>query len=332
MPTAAEPGPDEGEFGWIERLLRPLTRGAPGALDLLDDAALLRPQPGQDLVLTKDSLVAGVHFLPDDPLDGVARKLLAVNLSDLAAKAAEPIGYLLSVAWPIGTSWSSKALFASGLAQAGRDWNLDLLGGDTVATPGPLTLSATLLGQVPSGQMVLRSGARPGDVLLVSGCIGDGWLGLQAARGELADPDASLSERYRRPTPRLALREALRGHASAAADVSDGLLADAGRLAIASHCAVHVELDRVAASQAGAGWLATQPDPLAARLALATGGDDYEIVCAARPEAAKDLVAAAAQAGLTMTIIGWFGPGSGVSASLDGAPLVLDRLGWAHHP
>ncbi|NBU29385.1 MAG: hypothetical protein EBS42_14590 [Caulobacteraceae bacterium] len=122
------------------------------------------------------------------------------------------------------------------------------------------------------------------------------------------------------------------GHASAAADVSDGLLADAGRLAIASHCAVHVELDRVAASQAGAGWLATQPDPLAARLALATGGDDYEIVCAARPEAAKDLVAAAAQAGLTMTIIGWFGPGSGVSASLDGAPLVLDRLGWAHHP
>jgi thiamine-monophosphate kinase len=334
MPIAAEEPGNEGgaggEFDWIEQLLRPLTRGAPGALGLLDDAAFLRPAAGQDLVLTKDAMVAGVHFLPGDPLDGVARKLLAVNLSDLAAKGASPVGYLLSTAWPRSATWSDKQLFARGLAQAGQDWNLDLLGGDTVSTPGPLTLTATLLGIVPTGRMVLRSGARPRDLLLVSGAIGDGWLGLKAARGEIADPDGSLSLRYRRPAPRLALGPVLRAFAGAAADVSDGLLADAGRLAIASGCAVEVDLDLVPLSAGGGRWLLEQPGADLGRLALATGGDDYEVVCAVRPDQVLAIQDEARAAGLALTVIGRFAQGTGVTALASGRPMPLDRLGWDH--
>jgi thiamine-monophosphate kinase len=322
-------GPDqdgEGEFGWIERLLRPLTLGAPGALDLLDDAAVLRPREGHDLVVTKDAMVAGVHFLPDDPLDTVARKLLAVNLSDLAAKGTEPVGYFLSVAWPKDTLWSAKVLFAEGLATAGQDWRLPLLGGDTVSTPGPLTVTATLMGEVPAGGMILRRTAQPGDLLMVSGPIGDGWLGLRAARGDLPDPTGALAARYRTPTPRLDLIPTLRQFARATADVSDGLLADAGRIAIASGLAVEVALDQMPVSADGAAWLADQFDEASARLALATGGDDYQIVCAVDPAELPALHAA--EAGLT--VIGRFRLGSGVSATFGDRPVPLGALGWSH--
>lgn len=325
MPAGPDPQ-GEGEFDWIERLLRPLTLGAPGALDLLDDAAVIRPREGHDLVVTKDAMVAGVHFLPDDPLGAVARKLLAVNLSDLAAKGAEPIGYFLSVAWPKDTPWPAKVLFSEGLAQAGRDWRLPLLGGDTVSTPGPLTLTATLMGEVPAGGMILRRTARPGDLLMVSGPIGDGWLGLQAARGLIADPDGALSARYRTPTPRLDLIGTLRQFARASADVSDGLLADAGRIAIASGLAVDVALDQMPLSAEAAAWLSEQPDEVAARLSLATGGDDYQIVCAVDP--AERPALQAAEAGLTL--IGRFRSGQGVSAGHHGARVDLTRLGWVH--
>lgn len=325
MPAGPDPQ-GEGEFDWIERLLRPLTLGAPGALDLLDDAAVIRPREGHDLVVTKDAMVAGVHFLPDDPLGAVARKLLAVNLSDLAAKGAEPIGYFLSVAWPKDTPWPAKVLFSEGLAQAGRDWRLPLLGGDTVSTPGPLTLTATLMGEVPAGGMILRRTARPGDLLMVSGPIGDGWLGLQAARGLIADPDGALSARYRTPTPRLDLIGTLRQFARASADVSDGLLADAGRIAIASGLAVDVALDQMPLSAEAAAWLSEQPDEVAARLSLATGGDDYQIVCAVDP--AERPALQAAEAGLTT--VGRFRSGQGVSAGHHGARVDLTRLGWVH--
>lgn len=325
MPAWPDPQ-GEGEFDWIERLLRPLTLGAPGALDLLDDAAVIRPREGHDLVVTKDAMVAGVHFLPDDPLDTVARKLLAVNLSDLAAKGAEPIGYFLSVAWPKDTPWPAKVLFTEGLARAGRDWRLPLLGGDTVSTPGPLTLTATLMGEVPAGGMILRRTARPGDLLMVSGPIGDGWLGLQAARGLTPDPDGALAARYRTPTPRLDLIGTLRQFARASADVSDGLLADAGRIAIASGLAVDVALDRMPLSAEAAAWLAEQPDDVAARLSLATGGDDYQIVCAVDP--AERPALQAAEAGLTT--VGRFRSGQGVTAGHNGARVDLARLGWVH--
>ncbi|WGM38915.1 thiamine-phosphate kinase [Caulobacter sp. NIBR1757] len=325
MPSAPDPD-GQGEFDWIERLLRPLTLGAPGALDLLDDAAVIRPREGHDLVVTKDAMVAGVHFLPDDPLDTVARKLLAVNLSDLAAKGAEPIGYVLSVAWPKDTPWSAKVLFTEGLAQAGRDWRLPLLGGDTVSTPGPLTVTATLMGEVPTGGIVLRRTARPGDLLMVSGPIGDGWLGLQAARGMIADPDGVLAARYRTPMPRLDLIGTLRQFARASADVSDGLLADAGRIAIASGLGVEVALDQMPLSPEAAAWLALQADEVTARLALATGGDDYQIVCSVDP--AERPALHAAEAGLVT--VGRFKLGQGVGATFNGHPVEPQRLGWTH--
>ncbi len=316
MASPAMPG---GEFDWIARLLRPLTRGAPEALDLLDDAAVLPSRPGFDLVVTKDALVAGVHFLPDDPLDLVARKLLRVNLSDLAAKGAEPYGYFLTTAWPTGTTWADRELFVGGLAGDGETYGLTLLGGDTVSTPGPLTLTATLLGWVPQGQAVLRKGARPGDLLAVSGAIGDGWLGLKAARGEIADD--GLADRYRLPRPRTDLIERLRESARAAADVSDGLLADAGHIAAASGCAVEIDLARLPVSTGGARWLERQADAVQALTALATGGDDYEIVCAFAPDRPVPD---------DFTVIGGFSAGQGVTATFRGAPVSIDRLGWTH--
>lgn len=323
MPAGSDPE-GEGEFGWIERLLRPLTLGAPGALDLLDDAAVIRPREGHDLVVTKDAMVAGVHFLNDDPLDTVARKLLAVNLSDLAAKGAEPVGYFLSVAWPMDTVWADKVLFAEGLRLAGQTWRLPLLGGDTVSTLGPLTLTATLMGEVPAGGMILRRTAQSGDLLVVSGPIGDGWLGLKAAQGQLDAP--RMAAHYRTPEPRLDLIGTLRQFARASADVSDGLLADAGRIAIASRLAVEVALDQMPVSDEAAAWLAQQPDEVAARLALAAGGDDYQIVCAVDPAELPALHAA--EAGLV--VVGRFRLGEGVSAMFEAKPLSVPTLGWTH--
>jgi len=310
------------EFETIAKLLRPLTRGAPEALELLDDAAVLKGRPGFDLVITKDAIVEGVHFLPDDPLDLVARKLLRVNLSDLAAKAAEPFGYFLAVSWPEG---ADRELFARGLAEDGDAFGLSLLGGDTTSTPGPLTASVTMLGWVPEGGMVKRSGARPGDLLVVSDAIGDGFLGLKAARGEINDD--WLAQRYRLPQPRLEMRLALRTYAKAAADVSDGLLADAGHIAEASGCAVRIELEKTPLSEPGRRWLAAQPDTEAALLALASGGDDYEIVCAVAPE---DLDQFREAAGLPVTVVGAFGEGQGIAVTHNGAAVTPGHLGWRH--
>ena len=308
-----------GEFDWIARLLRPLTRGAPEALDLLDDAAVIPSRPGFDLVVTKDALVAGVHFLPDDPLDLVARKLLRVNLSDLAAKGAEPYGYFLTTAWPTGTTWADRETFVRGLEGDGETFGLTLLGGDTVSTPGPLTLTATMLGWVPQGGAILRRGARPGDLLAVSGVIGDGWLGLKAARGELDSP--ALADRYRLPRPRTDLIDVIRRQARAAADVSDGLLADAGHIATASGCAAHVDLHRLPVSREAADWLAGQADVVTALIDLATGGDDYEIVCALSPDRPTPD---------GFTVIGVFADGEGVRARFKGADVPVDGLGWTH--
>ncbi len=305
------------EFETIARLLRPLAADAPEALGLMDDAAVLPSRPGFDLVVTKDAMVAGVHFLPDDPPDLVARKLLRVNLSDLAAKGAQPYGYFLATAWPPGFGWADRERFAAGLAEDQARYGLTLMGGDTVSTPGPLTLSATLLGWVPAGKAVLRSGARPGDRLLVSGTIGDGWLGLKAARGELADP--WLAGRYRTPEPRLELAEALRANASAAADVSDGLIADAGHIAEASRAGLSIDLERVPLSDPARAWLADRPDRLEALVQLATGGDDYEIVCTAPPGH-----------GLPLAEIGEVTATPDVVVRLDGRPVAIGRPGWRH--
>lgn len=319
--------PTVDEFDFIARLMKPLARGAPEALGLLDDAAAIPARPGFDLIVTADMIVEGVHFLPSDPLDLVARKLLRVNLSDLAAKAAEPYGWFLSVGWPARCGWAEREAFAHGLSQDQDAFGLTLLGGDTTSTPGPLTASATLMGWVPSGQARLRGTARAGDVVLVSGVIGDGWLGLRAARGEITAPGAL--QRYRLPEPRLGLRDALEA-AHACADVSDGLLADAGRIAIASGLGVEIELERTPLSMDGLAHVEGAPDRLGALIALAAGGDDYELVCAAAPERAEHLIAQAARAGVRMTAVGRMVEGQGVRALYQGREAQAPRLGYRH--
>jgi thiamine-monophosphate kinase len=316
--SASEP-PDE--FAQIARLFRPLTGGAPEAFDLLDDAAAIPSRPGFDLVVTKDAVVEGVHAPVGERPDLIARKLLRANLSDLAAKAAEPYAAFLAVAWPKGMGLDGREAFAAGLAQDASAFGVVLLGGDTVSTPGPLTASLTLLGWVPAGTMVRRAGARPGDLILVSGTIGDGALGLAAMRGEIEDPDGFLAERYRLPQPRLELREALRAHASAACDVSDGLVADAGHLASASRTALRLDLDRMPLSDAARRWLAVQPDRAQALLALAVGGDDYEIVCTAPSSSAP---------ALGLTTIGEVTEGEGVTVFCDDVRLDAGAGGWRH--
>ncbi|RRN63420.1 thiamine-phosphate kinase [Caulobacter sp. 602-1] len=327
-PAAAEAPPTE--FDHIARLLRPLTRGDPAALDLLDDAAVLPSRPGYDLVITKDAMVAGVHFLADEALDVVARKLLRTNLSDLAAKAAEPYGYFLAVGWPSGSDVISRETFARGLAEDGALFDISLLGGDTVTTSGPLVVSATLLGWVPEGGAILRRGAKPGDRLMVSGTIGDGWLGLLAQWGEVIDADGAMLRRYRQPEPRVTLREAMRVHAKAAADVSDGLLADSAHIAKASGCRVRVDLERLPLSPGGQAWLDQQPEQVEGRISLASGGDDYEIVCAVDPSEAWNFRVAAAAAGVKVSEIGEFVEGEGVSAYYKGRDVTPSRLGWLH--
>lgn len=317
--SGADEVPDE--FGQIARLYRPLTRGAPEALGLLDDAAVIPSRPGFDLVVTKDAMVEGVHFLPGEAPELIARKLLRVNLSDLAAKGAEPYGYFLATAWPAGFDWPARQAFAAGLAADGEAFGLTLLGGDTVSTPGPLTVSLTMLGWTPAGHAVRRAGARAGDLVLVSGVIGDGWLGLAAARGELPDPDGYLAGRYRLPQPRLELREGLRAHASAAADVSDGLIADAGHIAEASGVGLRLDLNHLPLSAAARAWLDVQPDRVAALVALASGGDDYEVVCTASRSAA---------ATLGLTVIGEVAAGGGVQVAVGGQTVDVVAGGWRH--
>ncbi len=321
-------GPPD-EFAWIESL-RALTHGDPRALDLLDDAAVLPSRPGFDLVVSKDALVEGVHFLQHEAPGIVAQRLIRTSLSDLAAKAALPFGYFLMTAWPADRDEAWRAAFARGLAQDGETFGIALLGGDTVSTPGPLVVSATVLGWVEAGQAVLRSGAHVGDRLVVCGAIGDGLLGLDAARGRLADPGGVLAGRYRLPEPRLDLRLALLGHARAAADVSDGLLADAGRIALASGIGVRVDLGGVPLSAEGRAWLSAAGDEAVARLHLATGGDDYAVACAVAPDQVALFLGEVRALGRPAADAGEFVDAPGVTARYAGAPVAVDRLGWTH--
>jgi thiamine-monophosphate kinase len=317
------------EFAWIDRL-KPLTRGDPRALGLADDVARLPARPGFDLVISKDAMVEGVHFLAGERMDLVARRLLRTSLSDLAAKAAEPFGYLLMTAWPPERTWADRDAFVAGLAEDGAAFEVALLGGDTVGTPGPFVCSATVFGWTPADRTVLRSGARPGDVAVVCGVIGDGWLGLKAALGEIADPGGDLAAHFRSPEPLLRLREPLRRWARAAADVSDGLLADIGHVARASGVGVRLDLARIPLSQGATAWTTSQPDAKAARLALAAGGDDYALVCAVAPADAPLFVEAVTACGTPAASLGVFVAGEGVHATFDGDPATVDRSGWTH--
>jgi len=306
------------EFALIARHFAPLA--GPGALGLGDDAALLDPPPGRQLVLAADAMVAGVHFLPDDPPETIGRKLLRVNLSDLAAMGAVPLGYLMTLALPRGLPDAWLAGFAAGLAADQLAFGITLLGGDTVGTHGPLTLSLTIIGHVAPGQALRRVGARPGDALCVSGTIGDGALGLRVLRDGLADQDGFLAQRYRLPEPRLELGQALVGVAHAVLDVSDGLVQDTGHLCRAAGCGAVIEAAAVPLSAAARALVDADPALLAVVL---TGGDDYELAFAL--PAAATLPAGATRIGQFVT-----GPAAVVVLGPDGAAMTLGQGGWSH--
>jgi thiamine-monophosphate kinase len=322
-----------GEFDLIARYFAPLAAGEAGAFGLTDDAAVLMPGPGMAVVATADAMVAGVHFLPDDPPDLIARKLLRVNLSDLAAMGARPRAYLLTTAFPEAIDEIWLAAFAEGLAADQAEFGIHLLGGDTVSTPGPLTLSLTALGEAVDGAVLRRAGARPGDTVYVTGTIGDAALGLDSLRGHLGGLGPRQAEylagRYRLPRPRTDCGPRLLGLAHAALDVSDGLVGDLGHICKESGVAAVIEAARVPTSEAADEALAADPDLL---VRILTGGDDYELLFAAPPDAEAEIAALGAALNLPITPIGRCEPGQGVRAvDRDGAALEgLGEGGWRH--
>lgn len=321
-----------GEFELIAKVFAPLAKREPGAFGLTDDAAALKPKPGRDVVVTTDAIVAGVHFLPDDPPATVAQKALRVNLSDLAAKGAVPRAYLLTAALTkdIDDEWLQS--FADGLKHDQKTFRITLIGGDTVATPGPLSFSITAIGEVPHGRMLRRGSARAGDDIWVSGTIGDAALGLRILQGaDLALGDrhqAALVGRYRLPEPRTKLGPRLVGLAHACLDVSDGLVADLGHIAEVSRVAVEVAAADVPLSAAAGAACAAGKVDIAD---LLTGGDDYELAFTAASAARARLAALAAKAKVRLTRVGKVAKGKGVRVlQSDGTPLSLGRAGYTH--
>lgn len=330
----AEKGKLPGEFDLIARYFAPLAAKAPGALGLEDDAATFQPPAGMELVFTVDALTANLHFLRSDPPDLIARKMLRQNLSDLAGKGAKPLGYLMTTALDdaVDEAWIAK--FAEGLARDQAEFDIALWGGDTTRTPGPLALTATLIGAVPAGRALRRNGARPGDRILVTGAIGDGIFGLAAHRGELGDlPEPArryLAQRYVLPQPRIALGRMLAEQelAHAGMDVSDGLAADLMHMCAASRCGARVEVASVPLSDAVADLVAADPSLIATAI---TGGDDYELLLAVPPDRLAAACDAAHQAGTAIAEIGAFVRESRLTfLDRDGRPLAPEKTGFTH--
>src|SRR3954447_7874583 len=323
-----------GEDSLIARYFKPIATD-PGAFNLGDDAAVLDGQGG-DVVVTTDAIVEGVHFLPGDAPDTIARKALRVNLSDLAAKGAEPAGFVLTLALrAVDDAW--LAPFARALGEDAASFRCPLLGGDTVSTPGPLMISVTAFGRVAEGKMIHRRGAKPGDRVVVSGTIGDAMLGLDVLKGgaaaaALADDRAAcdmLIGRHRLPQPRNALAQAVRDHASAAMDVSDGLAGDLGKLCAASGVSAAIDVPSIPLSGPAANLMARG----AVRIeALVSGGDDYEILCAIPENQFVAFATAAGSAGVTVASIGTIVAGTSAPKFLDahGTEISLSRRSYSH--
>ena len=325
---------ESAEDRLIARYFRPLA-AHPGALGLIDDAAVLTPPPGCDLVLTTDGVIAGVHFFPDDPPDTIGRKALRMNLSDLAAKGARPVGFLLSVALSKATDEAWLAAFTAGLAEDARDYQCPLLGGDTDRTPGLTSVSIAAFGVVPHGTMVLRSTAKVGDLIVVTGTIGDAALGLKLRRdaalgdrwGLSSALQAHLRQRYLLPQPRNALADAVRAEAAAAMDVSDGLVGDLAKLCRASAVAAEIDVERVPLSDAARAAVAAEPAVLETAL---TGGDDYEIVLTLPPAKLAGFQAAAKAAGVAVSEIGRIVSGEGARFLHNGKALAFAQPSFSH--
>ncbi|MEZ5817055.1 MAG: thiamine-phosphate kinase [Hyphomicrobiaceae bacterium] len=331
-----------GEEPIIQEFLAPLAAGYPGAFGLKDDCATISPTPGHDIVVKTDPVAAGVHFLDGDPPSDIGWKALAVNVSDLAAKGAVPRAYLMALSFPEAPTRTWMNDFARGLGEAQTAFGMHLIGGDTDRRPGPVTVSIAVFGEVPTGTMVRRGTARAGDALFVTGSLGQSALGLRLLRepglggswGLDAVAVGEAVERFRRPKPRLALRDPLRSFASAAMDLSDGLVKDLGRMCRASGCGAIVHADAVPRGKAG--------DAAVAHDAVHWGdilgsGDDYEVLVAVAPDKAGQFEAVANEAGqkaampFSVTRIGEMTAGRHVEMrDGHGQPIALARAGWDH--
>jgi thiamine-monophosphate kinase len=320
---------EHDEFSIIDQLFKPLAGLSREARGLIDDVSVLPADAAHDIVVNTDAIVAGVHFFEHDPLDLVARKLMRVNLSDIVAKGAKPYGYQLITAWPRGTTFAEKQDFARGLKIEQDRFGLDLFGGDTVSTFGPLHVSMTMFGKVPAGRALSRMGARPGDKLLVSGYIGQAYLGLKALEGQLMgvshDDMNELMMSYHLPEIHADLATCVRDNARASMDISDGLLADADHMARANGLMIRIDLNKVPTSLTARAAIASGISPVA----LVTGGDDYQILCAADEAGAK-----------TLTMSGFYVIGDCIGVSedtpagaelwADGRRIEVDSLGYRH--
>jgi thiamine-monophosphate kinase len=323
-----------GEDRLIARYFRPLARH-PGALGLADDAAVLTPSPGYDLVLTTDGIIAGVHVFPDAPADAIARRALRVNLSDLAAKGAKPLGFLLAIALPAGTTDKWLAAFARGLDADAEHYDCPLFGGDTDRTRGPLSVSITAFGTVPTGTMVRRTGACAGDALFVTGTIGDAALGLRLKKSSKKRASLKAAQRnhllarYLLPEPRNAVAETLRTHASAALDISDGLAGDLAKLCRASGVSTQIEVGRIPLSDAARALVKTEPGLLECAL---SGGDDYEILAAVPAGKAESFRSGALAVGVAVTEIGRLEDGDAPPQFIgpDRRPLAFQQPAYSH--
>ena len=323
-----------GEDSLIARYFRPLATD-PGAFDLVDDTAILKALGG-DIVVTTDAIVEGVHFFADDPPDTIARKALRVNLSDLAAKGAVPAGFVLTLALRVAEDTWLKP-FARGLGEDASLFDCRLLGGDTVSTPGPKMISITAFGRDAPGKMIHRSGAKPGDRVVVTGTIGDAALGLDILKGGAVAAafanDAAAKEllvgRYRVPQPRNTLANAVRDYASAAMDVSDGLAGDLAKLCQASGVSAAIDAPSIPLSAPAAQLVARGTFSIES---IVSGGDDYEILCAIPDSRFEAFAQAAKLAGVAVTSIGTVIAGASAPKFLDaqGRDIALPRLSYSH--
>lgn len=320
------------EFDLIARYFAPLAAGVPGALGLADDAAIVDLAPGQRLVATADALVAGIHFLPDDPPEDIARKMIRVNLSDLAAMGAQPVGLLFTAVFPgdVKEAWLEQ--FAAGLKADIEAYRAPLIGGDTVSGEGALTLSLTALGTVPGETVLTRRGAEPGDDIFVTGTIGDGALGLEVARGGLTSLDEAfrraLLGRYRRPEPRIGFGARLLDHAHASIDVSDGLIADLGHVCASSGVGARITAAAIPLSEAARAVVDGDRERLAALLG---GGDDYELLFTAPAGSGGAITGIGTELGVAVARIGCITEGSGVEVEdAEALGLTFHSRGYRH--
>ncbi len=317
-----------GEFGLIARHFTRPARSGRVVLGVGDDCALVQPDPGQQLAISCDMLVEGRHFLATVPPERLGHKALAVNLSDLAACGAEPLAFTLALALP-RVDDDFLAGVARGLFALADRHGIELVGGDTTA--GPLNLCITVFGQVPPGQALRRSGARPGDEIWVSGTLGDARLALEAFRGQvsmaaLGDGFDTLRLAMEMPQPRVALGLALRGLASSAIDLSDGLLGDLRHVLERSAVGATVDADALPRSAV----LAAQPLALQRECGLA-GGDDYELLFTAAPARSAEVRDAAARVGMTVTPVGRIDAAAGLRVvDRHGSPIPGNWRGFDH--